>query len=164
MKKIILISAATLILSFIFITSTSFALGGDSGIPTKVQIPTYENIGVERSPIESAPDITKVVIFATQGWYTSFFIFAVIFILIAAFKYLTAAGKPENIQTAHKMLIWAAVAVAIALIAVGATQIIKSFLGGGDSGFRPVPENLRGTPIGEPPGEAPAQLPPATNL
>ncbi len=141
MKKNILISVIVPAFSFLLLTSTSFALGADSGIPSKVQIPTYENIGVEKSPIESAPDITRVVIFATQGWYTSFFIFAVIFILVAAFKYLTAAGEPEKIKTAHKMLIWAAVAIAIALIAVGATQIIKSFLGGDGTPTQGVPSS-----------------------
>ena len=140
MKKIILISVVTLTLSFFFLIPASFVLGADSGIPSKVQLPTHEDIGVEKSPINSALDITDVVINATKGWYTSFFIFAVIFILVAAFHYLTAAGEPEKIKTAHKMLIWAAVAIAIALIAVGATQIIKSFLGGGSpETFTPAP-------------------------
>lgn len=139
MKKIILISVVILTLSFFFLTSASFVLGANSGIPSQVKPPTAGELGIERSPIESAPDITMVVIFATQGLYTSFFIFAVIFILVAAFNYLTAAGEPEKIKTAHKMLIWAAVAIAIALIAVGATQIIKSFLGGGTSSSATLP-------------------------
>lgn len=150
MKKNILISVVILTLSFLFLTSVPFALGLVSGIPENVKVPTYEDIGVEKSPINSAPDITKVVIFATQGWYTSFFIFAVIFILIAAFHYLTAAGEPEKIKTAHKMLIWAAVAIAIALLAVGATAIVKDFLGGG------APSTYQGPDSGTvPPGVVP---------
>jgi len=114
-------------------------------IPSQVQLPTYQNIGVERSPVNSADDITNVVINATKVWYTSFFIFAVIFILIAAFKYMTAQGDAEGVKTAHKMLVWSAVALAVALISVGAVFIVRSFLGGNGGGGS-APQPSYGTP------------------
>ncbi len=59
--------------------------------------------------------------------FTVFIILAVIFILMAAFKYLTASAKPEEIKKAHTMLIYAAVAVAVAVLAPGIVNIIEAF-------------------------------------
>jgi len=54
---------------------------------------------------------------------------AVIFIIIAAFKYLTAAGNPEAVQGAGNTLLYAAVAVGVALLARAVPLIVASFLG-----------------------------------
>ena len=54
---------------------------------------------------------------------------AVIFIIYAAFKYLTAAGNPEGVQAAGSTLLYAAVAVGVALLARAIPLIVASFLG-----------------------------------
>lgn len=54
---------------------------------------------------------------------------AVIFIIVAAFKYLTAGGNPENVKAAGNTLIYAAVAVGVALLARAVPLIVASFLG-----------------------------------
>lgn len=64
-----------------------------------------------------------------QVIYTVFFIIAAIFILIAAFKYLTAQGDPEKVGAARQMLVYAVIAIAVALVAIGITQVIANFFG-----------------------------------
>ena len=54
---------------------------------------------------------------------------AVIFIIVAGFKYLTAAGDPEKVKAAGTMLIYTAVAIVVALLARAVPLIIGSFLG-----------------------------------
>lgn len=54
---------------------------------------------------------------------------AVIFIIVAAFKYLTAAGEPEKVKAAGSTLLYAAVAVGVALLARAVPLIVASFLG-----------------------------------
>ncbi len=54
---------------------------------------------------------------------------AVIFIIVAAFKYLTAAGEPEKVKSAGSTLLYAAVAVGVALLARAVPLIVASFLG-----------------------------------
>jgi hypothetical protein len=54
---------------------------------------------------------------------------AVIFIIFAAFKYLTAAGEPEKVKSAGGTLLYAAVAVGVALLARAVPLIVASFLG-----------------------------------
>lgn len=52
-------------------------------------------------------------------------VITILFVMIAAFKYLFSKGnKPEDI---HKWLIWAAVAIVVALVAKGFPIIVSSF-------------------------------------
>lgn len=60
-----------------------------------------------------------------------FFIVAAIFIIIAAFKYLTAQGDPEKAGEARQMLIYAIIAIAVALLTFVIDEIIGNFLGTG---------------------------------
>lgn len=56
-------------------------------------------------------------------------VLAVIFIIVAAFKYLTAAGDPEKVKSAGTMLIYTAIAIVVALLARAVPLVIGSFLG-----------------------------------
>ncbi len=58
-------------------------------------------------------------------------VLAVIFVIIAAFKYLTAAGEPEKVKEAGTMLLYTAVAIGVALLARAIPLVIGSFLGAG---------------------------------
>jgi protein-S-isoprenylcysteine O-methyltransferase Ste14 len=60
--------------------------------------------------------------------YIIFFTVAVLLILFAAFTYLTAAGNEEKVKNAKDRLIYAAVAIVVALLAVGFQTIIRNFL------------------------------------
>lgn len=61
-------------------------------------------------------------------------VMTIIFVLVAAFKYLTAAGDSEKVKSAGATLLYAVVAVVVALIAKGLPLIISSFIGGGLTG------------------------------
>jgi uncharacterized membrane protein len=61
-------------------------------------------------------------------------VLTIVFVLYAAFLYLTAAGEPEKVKSASHTLLYAAVAVVVALIAKGLPLIVSSFIGGGLSG------------------------------
>ncbi len=56
-------------------------------------------------------------------------ILAVIFVMVAAFGYLTAAGDPDKVKTASNRIIYAAVAIAVAILAKGVPFIVGSVLG-----------------------------------
>lgn len=80
------------------------------------------------SPIKEPGDVFRILVNLVRYAYTIFFIVAIVFIIVAAFKFLTAGGNPEKIQSARTQIMWAVVAIAIALISVGAATIIKGFL------------------------------------
>jgi hypothetical protein len=58
-------------------------------------------------------------------------ILAIIFVVVAAFRYLFAAGDPEKVKMAGHSLIYAAVAIAVGLIAKAVPGIVSTLLGGG---------------------------------
>jgi uncharacterized membrane protein len=58
-------------------------------------------------------------------------ILAIIFVVIAAFRYLFAAGDPEKVKAAGHALIYAAVAIAVGLIAKAVPSIVGTLLGSG---------------------------------
>ena len=60
---------------------------------------------------------------------SSLFVLATIFIIIAAFKYLTGKGDPNEIKKAQAMIVWAIVAMVVALFAWAIPKIVISFLG-----------------------------------
>lgn len=64
------------------------------------------------------------------GWmFTIFMVLAVIMIIWAAFVYLTAGGDEEKVGKAKNMLIYAVVAIVVALLAAGVPKIVQSLLG-----------------------------------
>ena len=80
------------------------------------------------SPIQTPQKIFDILKRIVQYVYTIFFVVAVIFIIIAAFNFLTGGDNPEKIKSAQNQILWASVAIAIALLSLGAAQIIKDFI------------------------------------
>lgn len=54
---------------------------------------------------------------------------AVIFILIAAFNYLTSAGDEKKTAAAKKMVTYAIIAIALGLLARGVIALVLTFFG-----------------------------------
>lgn len=57
------------------------------------------------------------------------FVVAAVFIVLAAFTYLTAAGDAEKSGKAKKQITGAVIALVIALLATGVSAIINNFFG-----------------------------------
>jgi len=53
----------------------------------------------------------------------------VVFIIWAAFKYLTAGGESEKVQEANHMIIYAVVAVVVAIVAKYLPRIVAQVMG-----------------------------------
>jgi hypothetical protein len=67
------------------------------------------------------------VVFAWMFYFL--IVVAVIFVIWAAFKYLLAGGDPEKVKAAGATLLYAAVAIGVALLAKAIPLVIGSFLG-----------------------------------
>jgi len=80
------------------------------------------------SPVTSVGGIVDVLNFVIRIIFTVLMIVAIAFILYAAFKYLTAMGDPAKITDAHRALLGAAIAIAVALLATGVRAIVNSVL------------------------------------
>jgi len=58
--------------------------------------------------------------------YTIFMVVAVVFVLLAAFQYLTSGGDKEKTKKANNMLMYAVIAIVIAILAFSITRIVGS--------------------------------------
>jgi len=65
----------------------------------------------------------------TNWLFIGFLLLATIFILLAAFQYLTGGGDPTQTSAARKKLIYAVGAVIIATLAKGFVAVARSILG-----------------------------------
>ena len=54
---------------------------------------------------------------------------SVVFVLIAAYKYLTSSGDEQKVSSATKTITFAAVAIVVALLALGFPPLIGSIVG-----------------------------------
>jgi len=80
------------------------------------------------SPITGFGDIVNLFTKAARWLYTIFFIVAVMYILFAAYTYLTAGGDATKVEKATKMIKNAVIAIVVALLASGVALIINNFL------------------------------------
>lgn len=87
--------------------------------------------GAATAPIRQPWDIINLFNAILVWVATAFWILAVIFIFYAAFLYLTAGGDPERTRKAHKQLLWAVIAIAVALMAYGMPLLIRNILSAG---------------------------------
>ncbi len=63
------------------------------------------------------------------GWlYTALLAIAVIFIIFAAFTFLTAGDDAEKVGKAKQQLIYAVLAVGIAILATGIIKLVQTLL------------------------------------
>jgi hypothetical protein len=67
---------------------------------------------------------------ATNWVFAIFIVLAIIFVLLAAFQFVTGGGDAKKIEEARSKLIWAAVGVIVALLAKGIVPVIKAIVGG----------------------------------
>src|SRR3989344_1037062 len=93
-------------------------------------------LSLAQSSIEDIPegprsieDIINILGTLLNWMFTLLMIVATMFILYAAFIYLTARGDPEKVKTASNQLIYAAVAIAVALVAQGIRFIVAQLVG-----------------------------------
>jgi Type IV secretion system pilin len=84
---------------------------------------------VPQGQITSLQGVLNTVCIVFSWMFYFLIALTVVFILVAAFKYLTAGGDAEKVKGAGSMLLYAAIAVAVALLARALPTIIASFLG-----------------------------------
>ncbi len=78
--------------------------------------------------IDSVSDI-KAIMDKIIGWaFVFFFALAGVFILWAAFDYLTAGGDSKKVDSAKSKLIYAAIGIAIALVARSVAGLVEAFI------------------------------------
>ena len=101
----------------------------------------FENIDYNKGK-DGDPSIFIGIFEKIGGWlFTFLLIFAVIMIIIAAYKYLFSGGG-EKVKEANKMLIYALVAVVVGILANSIPSLISNILEEEPSSL-PSPEEIQ---------------------
>jgi ABC-type uncharacterized transport system permease subunit len=86
-------------------------------------------VNVPQGNITSLQSVLQLLCTVFAWAFYFLIVIAVIFVIVAAFRYLTAAGEPEKVKEAGNTLLYAAVAIGVALLARAVPLVIGSFLG-----------------------------------
>ena len=101
------------------------------GITAKLLLPSLVLAGHPEhiEHILDTPEKIVGVLDTVAGWlFTILFSLAIVMIIFAAYLYLTSAGNPDRVTTAKKTLIYAIVAIVVALVAGGIPKLIEGIL------------------------------------
>jgi len=89
-------------------------------------------IAAAQSPPEATVtdlnDITAIAQKITSWARIMFFVLAGLFLVFAAFKFLTSGGDEDKIKGAKNALIYAIIAIVVALIATGVATFLKNVI------------------------------------
>ncbi len=107
---------------FIILSVAIFSLLIGSSV-SAIVIPGIQQAGP--TTVSGIVDILRNIV---KWIYIIFFIIAVMFILFAAYTYLMAQGDPEKVNTARNEIIYAVVAIIVALLAVGLDTAVATFI------------------------------------
>lgn len=81
--------------------------------------------------VTTSGELFHVIKRAANIIFTVLIIVAVIFILLAAFQFITGGGDAEQITSARGKLIWAAVGIGVAFLAQAVPTLLQGFLTSG---------------------------------
>ncbi len=94
--------------------------------------PTQAPANVGHAPanvIGSTQDVQDLFCTAVLWMFWALLVTSIIMFLVGGFMYVTAAGNPERVGKANKTLLYAAIGVAVAILARGIPLVIGSFFG-----------------------------------
>ena len=119
---------------FISVVMLAVILTLGVGAFAMAQSPTVEPIPSDVAPpTAGVPEkgtelLTKITIMG--NWtFAVLLTISIIFIVIAAFQFVTGQGNAEKMTEARQKLIYAALGIGIALLATGIDDVLRSILG-----------------------------------
>jgi len=99
-------------------------------VPVGAQVPTpCGTAGAPPCPITSAQGVLDLMTKIFGFFFGVVVVLASIFLLYAAFEYVTSRGDEGKIDKAKTIIIYAIAALVVAAVAYGVPAIVKNFVG-----------------------------------
>lgn len=87
------------------------------------------------APIKTVSGLQDKILCQGLNWLFTFSIaMGVVFLILAAFRYVSSGGSSEEVKKVHQAVTYAIVGIAVAILAGGAPYIIGSFVNDGGQG------------------------------
>ena len=113
----------------IFLMASVLALVALPVLATPVNPPDDKSLPAT-PPAKTGAELLTLIDTITNWFFAIFTVLTLIFILLAAFQFVTAGGDEAKLGEARAKLIWAAVGIIVALASKGLVPIIRSIVGG----------------------------------
>ena len=115
------------ILCSLLIVVTLFAAVGAPMAFAQEAPPTGSGLPTTGIPVTGGDLLERIALIG--NWVFAFFLaLSIIYIILAAFQFVTGGGDPAQVSAARQKLIYAMVGIAIALLAAGFDDILRSIL------------------------------------
>ncbi len=121
MKKFISTISLVAVLMFLFMPAFIFSAVSN---PTE-SLPTKEQV----SGLSDKAGIEAVLNSIVNWVFAVMVVVGTIFVILAAFQFVTGGGDPAKVAEARQKLIWAILGFAVAVLARAILPLVKSLLG-----------------------------------
>jgi len=91
-------------------------------------VPTLFGGGIPTG-VTSGGEFIELLVVITDWVFVIVLVFAIIFIVLAGFQFITGGGDPSAVSQARNKLLWAAVGIAVAVLARGIPTAVRSIIG-----------------------------------
>jgi magnesium-transporting ATPase (P-type) len=115
MKKSLIVG---LLASVMFVSFASLVF---AALPTEIQTLPGSTVTTPTALFNVIKNVGNII-------FTVLIIVAVIFILLAAFQFITGGGNAEALEQARAKLIWGAVGIGVAFVAQALPTLLQGFL------------------------------------
>jgi hypothetical protein len=93
---------------------------------TCIEVPAYSL----KEGLTEGTQLLNIINIATNWVFAIFVVVSIIFVLLAAFQFVTGGGDTKKIEEARQKLIWATVGIVVALLAKGLVPVMRNIVGG----------------------------------
>lgn len=114
-----------IILSILIALAFAFTVGGGAVAIEPIPSP----FGPIPTGATTGSDFITLILGITDWIFVFLLVLAVIFIVLAAFQFVTAGGDPAQVSQARTKLIYAAIGIIVATLSKGLPIAIRSIIG-----------------------------------
>jgi len=79
------------------------------------------------APISNYSDLIRVINNVSKWLYGILLALAALFVILAAYRFLNAAGDPKALETAKRQILYAIIAVVVAMLSKTLIGLVSSF-------------------------------------
>jgi hypothetical protein len=111
-----------------------FIVGASFMVPTQSVFaqPLCDTIGwLDCAPTgpQAGGGVLNIITNLTNWLFVGFMLLAVVIIIFASWQFISSSGDPQNVAKARSKLLWAVIAIVIAVISGGIPVVVKMVLG-----------------------------------
>jgi len=74
--------------------------------------------------------VVELIVNLTNWLFVGFMVLAAVFIVFAAWQFISSGAEPAAVAQARSKLLWAVIAIGVAVLSRGIVAVVRSIIGG----------------------------------